>query len=94
MYIYADINGYVGRGPSIRTWRAMRLQLRTPVAREFAVHGYTEDPLSLADELAEIAADTPLGKLRVAAEQADDVLVLTDGVGVEQRWLERRSRVA
>lgn len=90
MYHYADTRGVVARGPSVGTWRAMRLSLSGPVARAFVEHGYTDTPLALADELSDAAPDTPLGRLRAAAESAHEVLVLTDGVGVEQRWLERR----
>lgn len=92
MYHYADRRGLVARGPGVRTWRDMRLQLETagPVAREFAEHGHTGTPLALAEELQAAEAGTPLARLRQAALDADDMLVLTDGVGVEQQHMERR----
>jgi hypothetical protein len=92
MYHYADVDGFVARGPGVRTWRAMRLALDGPVSREFVAHGHTDAPQRLAAELAGVAADTPLDGLRRAALAAQEVLVLTDGTGVEQQWLERRRR--
>lgn len=90
MYIYADTDGFVARGPSIRTWRAMKPQLLGRAGREFARTGHTEQPEALAKELQDAVAGTPLAALREAALAAADVLVLADGVGAEQHWLERR----
>lgn len=94
MYHYADIDGFVARGPGVKTWRAMRLALDGRVSREFVAHGHTTEPLALADELDGVPADSPLDRLRRAALAAREVLVMTDGTGVEQRWLERRRRRA
>lgn len=87
-YLY-DANGFVSGGPSIHGWERLRHVLRGPYGSQFAERGFTEAPRALAAELERRRApdeDTQksLENLRQAALKADDILILTSGIDVEE----------
>ena len=89
LYLY-DSRGYLADGPSIDGLRSARpvLQAAGAAARELIENGVTERLDELDDELGRVVIDDPLVTkslrvIRAAARRALDVLIITDGVGLD-----------
>ena len=71
-YSLYDGNGWLADGPSLLGWRQLRMWLLAgPEGRAFATAGVA-DPAVRATVVA----------VRRAAERAEDVLILSDGMGL------------
>ena len=87
-YSLYDGNGWLADGPSLLGWRQLRMWLLAgPEGRAFATAGVTEHPRGLAAEMARIETADPAVRatvvaVRRAAERAEDVLILSDGMGL------------
>ena len=96
-YDYYDANGFVAPGPTIAMWSRIRSVITGPDAEEFVSTGVTDNPDALARyvedtatanigrsaEEPDLALDAALRALARAAEKAEGILVITQGVAIE-----------
>ena len=87
-YQWYDAFGYLGGGPTAAGWRDLVSRLRGSASAELAEQGHTEQVAAFLEELDHLLSDDPdvietRDAVREIASKARELLILSDGVGLE-----------